>query len=69
MTSTVSAAGLMEPRHRYAWTAGCRTPDSIRTPVPGAPAELEAVLLRHPDVTDAAVIGPPDDEAGEVPAR
>jgi len=32
------------------------------------PAELEAVLLRHPDVTDAAVIGLPDDEAGEIPA-
>ena len=32
------------------------------------PAELEAVLLRHPDVTDAAVIGLPDHEAGEVPA-
>jgi acyl-CoA synthetase (AMP-forming)/AMP-acid ligase II len=32
------------------------------------PAELEAVLLRHPDVTDAAVVGLPDDEAGEIPA-
>jgi acyl-CoA synthetase (AMP-forming)/AMP-acid ligase II len=31
------------------------------------PAELEAVLLRHPDVTDAAVVGVPDEEAGEVP--
>jgi acyl-CoA synthetase (AMP-forming)/AMP-acid ligase II len=31
------------------------------------PAELEAVLLGHPDVTDAAVVGLPDDEAGEIP--
>ena len=32
-----------------------------------APAELEAVLLTHPSVADAAVIPYPDDEAGEVP--
>lgn len=31
------------------------------------PAELEAVLLTHPCVADAAVIPIPDDEAGEVP--
>ena len=31
------------------------------------PAELEAVLLTHPCVADAAVIPCPDDEAGEVP--
>ncbi|HEX2073443.1 MAG TPA: AMP-binding protein [Geodermatophilus sp.] len=32
-----------------------------------APAELEAVLLTHPDVLDAAVIAVPDAAAGEVP--
>jgi acyl-CoA synthetase (AMP-forming)/AMP-acid ligase II len=32
-----------------------------------APAELEAVLLTHPAVADAAVIPIPNEEAGEVP--
>jgi acyl-CoA synthetase (AMP-forming)/AMP-acid ligase II len=32
-----------------------------------APAELEAVLLSHPAVADAAVIPSPDEAAGEVP--
>lgn len=32
-----------------------------------APAELEAVLLTHPAVVDAAVIATPDEKAGEVP--
>jgi acyl-CoA synthetase (AMP-forming)/AMP-acid ligase II len=32
-----------------------------------APAELEALLLTHPAVADAAVVGCPDEEAGEIP--
>ena len=32
-----------------------------------APAELEALLLTHPSIADAAVIPKPDEEAGEVP--
>ena len=32
-----------------------------------APAGLEAILLAHPAVADAAVSGCPDEEAGEIP--
>ena len=32
-----------------------------------APAELEALLCTHPQVADAAVIGRPDERAGELP--
>ncbi|KPQ17153.1 MAG: Acyl-CoA synthetases (AMP-forming)/AMP-acid ligases II [Rhodobacteraceae bacterium HLUCCO18] len=32
-----------------------------------APAEVEAALIAHPGVVDAAVIGRPDEEAGEAP--
>ena len=32
-----------------------------------APAELEALLLEHPQISDVAVIGRPDPDAGEIP--
>jgi 4-coumarate--CoA ligase len=32
-----------------------------------APAELESILLKNPKIKDAAVIGLPDDDAGELP--
>jgi acyl-CoA synthetase (AMP-forming)/AMP-acid ligase II len=32
-----------------------------------APAELEAILVGHPAIADAAVIPSPDEEAGEIP--
>ena len=32
-----------------------------------APAELEAVLVEHPSVQESAVVGVPDEEAGEIP--
>lgn len=32
-----------------------------------APAELEGCILDHPDVTDACVVGVPDEYSGELP--
>ena len=32
-----------------------------------APAELEELLISHPNIDDAAVIGIPDEKAGELP--
>lgn len=31
------------------------------------PAEIEAILIQHPKIIDAAVIGIPDKESGELP--
>ena len=36
-------------------------------PLQVPPAELEALLISHPDIEDAAVIGVPNSEAGELP--
>jgi fatty-acyl-CoA synthase len=33
-----------------------------------APAEIESCLVAHPDVLDAAVVGLPDEQAGEIVA-
>lgn len=32
-----------------------------------APAELEQLLVSHPEIQDAGVIGIPDNDAGELP--
>ncbi len=37
------------------------------TPHTVAPAELEGLLLDHPDVADVCVIGAPDEYSGELP--
>lgn len=31
------------------------------------PAELEAILVSHPKIVQAAVVGLPDEEVGELP--
>jgi acyl-CoA synthetase (AMP-forming)/AMP-acid ligase II len=60
-------AGLLD-EDGYLYIEG-RTDDTIiRGGENIAPAEVEDVLLRHPAVLDAAVVGLPDDEWGQVVA-
>ena len=49
----------------YLYITGRMKDVIIRGGVNIFPAEIEAVLLQHPDVTGAAVIGVPDEEFGE----
>jgi long-chain acyl-CoA synthetase len=49
----------------YLFIADRRTDMVISGGVNIYPAEVEAVLLEHPDVVDAAVFGIPDDRWGE----
>jgi acyl-CoA synthetase (AMP-forming)/AMP-acid ligase II len=49
----------------YLFVAGRADDTIIRGGENISPAEIEDVLLRHPDVEDAAVVGIPDDEWGQ----
>ena len=53
----------------YLFIADRRTDMVISGGVNVYPAEIEAALLAHPDVVDAAVFGVPDDALGRVAAR
>jgi long-chain acyl-CoA synthetase len=50
----------------YLYLADRRTDLILSGGVNIYPAEIEAVLLAHPGVADAAVVGIPDDDLGEV---
>jgi acyl-CoA synthetase (AMP-forming)/AMP-acid ligase II len=51
--------------HGYLFIEGRVDDTIIRGAENIAPAEIEDVLLRHPDVADAVVVGVPDDEWGQ----
>jgi acyl-CoA synthetase (AMP-forming)/AMP-acid ligase II len=69
--SALDESGYFDTRDRgyldsesYLFVAGRADDTIIRGGENIAPAEIEAVLLRHPDVADAVVVGIPDDEWG-----
>jgi acyl-CoA synthetase (AMP-forming)/AMP-acid ligase II len=70
--SSVDADGFFDTRDRghldeegYLFIEGRIDDTIIRGGENIAPAEIEDVLLRHPDVDDAVVVGVPDDEWGQ----
>ncbi|KAG8228602.1 hypothetical protein J437_LFUL009307 [Ladona fulva] len=69
----IQGYGLTEATVGVSFDRGEKSkPGSVGTLVPGLkckvpPAELEAILHTHPSVEDVAVIGIPNEEAGEVP--
>jgi acyl-CoA synthetase (AMP-forming)/AMP-acid ligase II len=70
--SSVDAAGWFYTRDHgrldgegYLFIEGRVDDTIIRGAENIAPAEIEDVLLRHPDVADAVVVGVPDDEWGQ----
>jgi acyl-CoA synthetase (AMP-forming)/AMP-acid ligase II len=70
--SSVDARGFFDTRDSgrlddagYLFVTGRVDDTIIRGGENIAPAEIEDVLLRHPDVADAVVVGVPDDEWGQ----
>ncbi|GAB2996196.1 long-chain fatty acid--CoA ligase [Amycolatopsis acidiphila] len=70
--SSVDEHGFFDTRDRgrvdeegYVFIEGRIDDTIIRGAENIAPAEIEDVLLRHPDVDDAVVVGVPDDEWGQ----
>ncbi len=62
---TVGDLGHLDP-DGYLYLADRRTDLILRGGVNIYPAEVEAALVEHPEVVDAAVVGRPDPELGEV---
>jgi acyl-CoA synthetase (AMP-forming)/AMP-acid ligase II len=70
--SVIDARGFFDTRdrgrldaHGYLFIEGREDDTIIRGAENIAPAEIEEVLLAHPDVMDAAVVGIPDEEWGQ----
>jgi acyl-CoA synthetase (AMP-forming)/AMP-acid ligase II len=70
--AAVDARGFFDTRDRgrldaagYLYVEGREDDTIIRGAENIAPAEIEEVLLRHPDVIDAVVVGIPDEEWGQ----